>query len=70
MTILIILGAVTTVLGLAGLGYCIREAARIRSGAVPADQAATKLRGLVAVNMAAVFVAFMGLAMVVVGVML
>ena len=70
MTILIVIGAVTTFLGLAGLGYCIREAARIRSGAAEGQDTGAKLRGLVAVNMAAVGVAFIGLALVVVGLIL
>lgn len=70
MTILIIIGAVTAALGLAGLGYCIREAVRIRKGGIPAEQSAAKLRALVAVNMAAVGVAFIGLGMAVAGLLL
>jgi len=70
MNILIIIGAVTTILGIAGLAYCIREAARVRSGSVPADQTTEKLRGLIAINLAAVGVASIGLGMVIVGVIL
>ncbi|SOH95418.1 hypothetical protein SAMN06273572_11093 [Monaibacterium marinum] len=70
MTILIVIGAVTTFLGIAGLGYCIREAMRIRTGGMSPEESKVKLRGLVAVNMAAVGVAFLGLAMVVAGVIL
>ena len=70
MTLLIVIGAVTTLLGVAGLGYCIREAARVRGGTLTPEERTAKLRGLVAINMAAVGVAFLGLALVVVGLIL
>ncbi|QHQ34172.1 hypothetical protein [Algicella marina] len=70
MGILVIIGAIVTLLGLAGLGLCIRKAAALR--ALKDDPEAQKagMHGLVALNMASVGVAFMGLALVVVGLIL
>ncbi|QPH54680.1 hypothetical protein [Pontivivens ytuae] len=70
MTWLIILGTITTILGLGGLGYCIREAARVKREGLTPEEAQPRLRALIAINLASVCVAAMGLGMVVVGVML
>ena len=70
MTLILILGAITTILGLAGLAYCIREAAAVRKGGMEPAQAQAKLRSLVAVNLGSVAVATLGLALVVVGLIL
>lgn len=67
MTWLIILGSITTLIGLAGLGVCIRRAAALRRDP---DTAKAGLHGLVALNMASVAVAGLGLALVVVGLIL
>lgn len=69
MTWLVILGVVTTLIGLAGLVVCIRRAAAARD---ETDQAAAaaRLQGLIALNMGSVCVACMGLAFVVVGLIL
>ena len=58
-------GIVLTVLGLVGLGTCIRRALAIRRG--EADGSSAAMHRLVALNMAAVGTAFLGLALVTVG---
>lgn len=70
MQTLAILGLLLTVLGLGGLGYCIVQGLRIRGGALPAEQIHARLHRLVAVNLASVGVAALGLAMLVAGVVL
>ncbi|MEL6679661.1 MAG: hypothetical protein AAFQ51_13230 [Pseudomonadota bacterium] len=71
MTIMIYVGAALVVLGLVGIGYCLREAARLKKLAQEDPEAVrSRLHGLVAVNMGAVGLAFMGLALVVVGLIL
>lgn len=65
LSILIWLGSAMALGGVAGLGYCIREAARIRGAKLEPEQIHTRLRSLVAVNIASVGCAFMGLALVV-----
>jgi hypothetical protein len=67
MTWLVILGTLTTLIGLAGLAVCIRRAAQLRRDP---ETAKAKLHGLVALNMASVGVAGLGLAFVVVGLIL
>ncbi|MEM8871287.1 MAG: hypothetical protein AAGB10_14325 [Pseudomonadota bacterium] len=69
MTWLIILGTIVTLLGLVGLGVCIRKAASLR-GTGDADKVRSQLHGLVALNMGSVGLAGLGLAMVVMGVIL
>ena len=69
MTWLVILGSLTTLVGLAGLGVCIRRAAALRKAADP-ETAKARMHGLVALNMASVGVAGLGLAFVVVGLIL
>lgn len=60
-------GIALTLAGIAGLAWCIRRAAWIRGADIPDEQATAELRTLVAANVAAVGVAFIGLAVVVVG---
>ncbi|MEM9013294.1 MAG: hypothetical protein AAGE18_18905 [Pseudomonadota bacterium] len=67
MSLLSIIGIAMTGLGLAGLAYCIREARRIRGPEVSDNDRRTRLARLVAVNMGAVAVAFLGLGLVVMG---
>ena len=69
MTWLVILGTVTTLIGLAGLMVCIRKAAALKSQ-TDEEAAKTSLHGLVALNMASLGVAGLGLAFVVVGLLL
>ena len=63
-------GIALTLAGVAGLAWCIRRAAWIRRADIPDEQATAELRTLVAANVAAVGVAFIGLAVVVVGLIL
>ncbi|MSU88678.1 hypothetical protein GE300_03465 [Rhodobacteraceae bacterium 2CG4] len=69
MTWLVILGTVTTLIGLAGLFVCIRRAAALRREK-DQDKVKRQLQGLVALNMGSVGVAGMGLALVIVGLLL
>lgn len=61
-------GIFLTILGLIGLGACIRKAVAIKRG--DADGSSAAMNNLVALNMAAVGTAFFGLALVVVGLLL
>lgn len=58
-------GIFLTVLGLVGLGACIRKALAVKRGA--ADGSSAAMHRLVALNMAAVGTAFLGLALVTAG---
>lgn len=71
MPILIALGAVLVIAGLAGLGYCIWVGLAVRRS-VNRDPAAARARlsHLVAVNLASLCTAALGLALVVVGLFL
>lgn len=69
MEILIYIGAVLAVLGLLGLGYCMKSALNIRKE--PDEEiAATRLQGLVAWNLGAIALSALGLCMIVVGIAL
>ncbi|MEC9432832.1 MAG: hypothetical protein VYD87_07985 [Pseudomonadota bacterium] len=70
MAILVWIGAVVALAGLAGLGWCIRQAMSLRGAAAEPEEVRRILRRLQVVNFAAVGVAFIGLAMVAVGVIL
>ena len=69
MTLLVIIGTVTTLVGLAGLVVCIRKAEAIKT-MEDKEAASARLHGLVALNMGSMCVAGIGLAMVVVGLLL
>ncbi len=69
MTWLVIVGVFVTLAGLVGLGLCIGKAAAIRKLDDP-DQARAQLHWLVALNMASVGLAGLGLAFVVIGLIL
>lgn len=64
------IGTLMTVSGLAGLAWCIRKAAWLKTADITNDEATAELRKLVPANVAAVGVAFMGLAVLVVGLVL
>lgn len=70
-TLLIYGGIALTVLGLVGLGACIRRALAIKRAEESAsDETRAAMHRLVAMNMASVGTAFFGLALVVVGALL
>jgi hypothetical protein len=64
---MVILGVVVVVLGLAGLGYCVRQGFVIRRAGLPPATANARLQRLVAVNLGSVALAALGLALVVIG---
>ncbi|MEM8787642.1 MAG: hypothetical protein AAGE76_05235 [Pseudomonadota bacterium] len=68
MTWLVILGVVVVGIGLAGLVVCIRKAPAIRTE--KPEDARARLQGLVALNLASVSIAGLGLACVVMGLIL
>ncbi len=67
---LLILGVAMVAAGLAALGYCIREAMAIRARRLEPEAARARLRRLVAINLAALGTAGLGLALVTVGLLL
>jgi hypothetical protein len=67
MIAIVALGIVLVVAGLAGLAHCIRTGYAIRRDKPDADVARARLQRLVAVNLASVAMAGLGLAMVVIG---
>ena len=60
-------GVVTTLVGLAGIVWFFRRARRLRQSEADDATVQAELRALVLLNMAAVGVAFIGLAITVVG---
>ena len=67
---LIWIGALITLLGLAGLLWCIFDVQRARKSGLDDDAMKSRLQKVVAVNMAALFLSAIGLMMVVVGILL
>lgn len=70
MTILFFAGVVVTLIGLAGILWFIRRARRLRESVMEDAAVQAELRALVVLNMASVGLAFMGLAIAVVGLIL
>jgi hypothetical protein len=70
MDILVILGVLIVGAGLLGLAHCIRAGYAIRREAPPPEAARARLQRLVAINLASVALAGVGLALVVAGLML
>ncbi len=70
MDILIAAGAVVTLLGLAGLVWCIARVTRARRAGLDDAGLRAVMQKIVALNMAALFVSVIGLMMVVIGVLL
>lgn len=70
MELLIVLGALVTLLGLAGLIWCILRVAKARRAGLDEDGLRQVMQSTVALNMGALFVSVMGLMMVVIGVLL
>lgn len=63
-------GAIVSLLGVAGLIYCIRAAAKARHAKLDDAEMKARLHALVAMNMAALAVSSMGLMAVVIGILL
>jgi hypothetical protein len=70
MEALIWIGAVVSLLGVAGLIACILIAARARRDGLDDAAMSARLQKVVALNMAALFLSAIGLMMVVVGILL
>lgn len=70
MAILIYVGVATTLVGLAGIVWFFRRARRLRETDSDDATVQAELRALVLLNMAAVGVAFFGLAITVIGLIL
>lgn len=63
-------GALLSLLGVAGLVWCIVLAVKARKSGLPDDQIRQRLQKVVAINLAALAVSFFGLMLVMVGVIL
>ena len=70
MGILILIGSAMAVVGLAGLGWCIRVAMAMKKSPLPPEEAQGVFHKLIAVNMASVAFAFLGLGLLIVGLIL
>ncbi len=70
MANMIWLGAAVSVVGLAGLIWCIVIAASAKRNSLDDDEMRTRLQKVVVLNMIALLLSLIGLAMVVVGIML
>lgn len=70
MDFLIYIGGAFTLIGLIGLGYCIKMAVAIKREGGDAADATKRLRSLVAWNLGAMGMSSIGLAMIVVGLIL
>jgi hypothetical protein len=70
MEMLIPLGAVVTLVGVAGLLWCVLLVRRARSEKLEDAEMRARLQRVVALNMGALFLSAIGLMMVVVGILL
>lgn len=70
MQALIWAGAALTVLGLAGLGYCILRATKAKRSGLDDAAMRAELQKVVVINLAAVGLSALGLAAVVTGILL
>ena len=70
MQALIWAGAALTLVGLAGLGYCVIRAMRARRAGLDDSAMRAELQRVVTINMAAMGISALGLAMVVAGILL
>jgi hypothetical protein len=68
--IMIWLGAAVSVLGLAGLVWCIIRVSRARRAGLSEDALRDAVQAVVPLNMGALFLSVLGLMLVVIGVML
>ena len=63
-------GAAVSLLGLAGLVWCILTVMRARKANLPDEEMREKLRSVLPLNMGALFLSVIGLMMVVLGILL
>lgn len=70
MDYLVYIGGAFALIGLIGLGYCIKMAVAIKREGGKGEDTARRLRTLVAWNLAAMGISSIGLAMIVIGLIL
>ncbi len=70
MQALIWIGAFVSLLGVAGLGYCVVRAMKARRAGLDDEAMRAELQRVVVINMAALGVSALGLMMVVFGILL
>ncbi len=70
MEYLVWAGAAISLMGVGGLLNCVRLVWKARRAGLPDDEMRRRLQRIVALNMAALFLSFIGLMMVVVGILL
>lgn len=70
MQLLIWTGAVVSLVGLAGLIWCIWLAAKAKRAGLSDDEMRARLKSIVALNMGALLVSAFGLMLVILGIML
>ena len=70
MDILVGVGALISLVGIAGLGWCVVMALRARNSGLPDDEMRAALQKVVVFNMGALGVSALGLMMVVMGLFL
>jgi hypothetical protein len=70
MGFLIIIGALTSLLGLFGLGYCIWQGFRMRRAGQDLKTITPQLQKLIAINFASVALSALGLMTIVIGILL
>ena len=70
MVAMIWIGGAMSVIGLIGVLWCIRKAAWIRTAELPEAEVKGELSRLIFVHMAAIGVAFLGIGLLVAGILL
>lgn len=70
MEILVWIGAAVSLVGVAGLGWCIVLALRARNSGLPEETVRASLQKVVVYNMAALGISALGLMLVVAGILL
>ena len=70
MEILIWIGSILSLLGLAGLLWCIKTILRVKKAAGSDEELRMSLQKVVPFNMAALFLSAIGLMLVILGIML
>lgn len=70
MGALVWIGAAMAVVGLAGLAWCIRRAMVMKKSPLPPEEAQGVFHKLIAVNMASVAFAFLGVGLLIAGLLL
>ena len=70
MEIMVWIGALVSLLGVAGLGWCVVMALRARNSGLPDEEMRAALQKVVIYNMAALGVSALGLMLVVMGIFL